>query len=59
MKILGIQPIYENSVSSESTFLMEIHAIYDNSRNLRVVQTQAILYLKSISERGGSDIERL
>ena len=26
---------------------------------LRVVQTQAILFLKSMSERGGSDIERL
>ena len=26
---------------------------------LRVVKTQAILFLKSISERGGSDIERL
>ena len=26
---------------------------------LRVVQTQAILFLKSISERGGSDIERV
>ena len=26
---------------------------------LRVVQTQAILHLKSMSERGGSDIERL
>ena len=26
---------------------------------LRVVQTQAILILKSMSERGGSDIERL
>ena len=27
--------------------------------NLRVVQTQAILFLKSMSERGGSDLERL
>ena len=27
--------------------------------SLRVVQTQAILFLKSMSERGGSDIERL
>ena len=26
---------------------------------LRVVQTQAILFLKSVSEKGGSDIERL
>ena len=26
---------------------------------LRVVQTQAILFLKSMSERGGFDIERL
>ena len=29
------------------------------SENLRVVQTQAILFLKSISERVGSDMERL
>ena len=29
------------------------------TRILRVVQTQAILFLKSMSERGGSDIERL
>ena len=28
-------------------------------RILRVVHTQAILFLKSMSERGGSDIERL
>ena len=27
--------------------------------NLRVVQTQAILFLKSMSERYGSDIQRL
>jgi len=27
--------------------------------SLRVVQTQAILFLKSMSERGGSDIQRL
>ena len=27
--------------------------------SLRVVQTQAILFLKSMTERGGSDIERL
>ena len=26
---------------------------------LRVVQTQTVLFLKSMSERGGSDIERL
>ena len=26
---------------------------------LRVVQTQVILFLKSMSERGGSDLERL
>ena len=25
---------------------------------LRIVQTQAILYLKSMSERGGSDVQR-
>jgi len=29
------------------------------SSQLRVVQTQAILFLKSMSERSGSDIERL
>ena len=29
------------------------------SRGLRVVQTQAILFLKSMSEGDGSDIERL
>ena len=28
-------------------------------KGLRVVQTQSILFLKSISERGGSDRERL
>ena len=28
-------------------------------KKLRVVQTQAILFLKFMSERGGSDIERL
>ena len=30
-----------------------------NSENLRVVQTQVILFLKSMSERVGSDIQRL
>ena len=31
----------------------------ENQRYLRVVQIQAILFLKSMSVRGGSDIERL
>ena len=35
----------------------ELHAL--KSRGLRVVQTQAILFLKSMSERVGYDIERL
>ena len=30
-----------------------------NFKNLRLVQTQAILFLKSMSEGGGSDMERL
>ena len=33
--------------------------IYLGLEKLRVVQTQAILFLKSMSERGGSDRERL
>ena len=36
---------------------------FEISRNLakvlRVVQTEVILFLKSLSERGGSDMERL
>ena len=42
--------IHSQSGEFESTIL---------SPNLRVVQTQAIFYLKSMSNRGGSDIERL
>ena len=32
---------------------------YEQAEFLRVVHTQAILFWKSMSERGGSDIERL
>ena len=41
----------ENSNPSETQVQYCVH--------LRVVLTQAILFLKSISERGGSDILRL
>jgi len=34
-------------------------SISENKSELRVVETQAILFLKSMTERGGSEIERL
>ena len=42
-----------------TTFKVYILALLDPNPFLRVVQTQIILFLKSMSERGGSDIERL
>ena len=42
-----------------TTFKVYILALSDPNPFLRVVQTQIILFLKSMSERGGSDIERL
>ena len=36
-----------------------LHLICKKNNGLRVVQIDAILFLKTMSERGGSDIERL
>ena len=38
---------------------IQVKIIDDDGKELRVVQTQAILFLKSMSELGGSDVERL
>ena len=38
---------------------IQVKIIDDDGKELRVVQTQAILFLKSMSERVGSDLERL
>ena len=44
---------------SNYTFDCDSADTYQSRGELRVVQAQAILFLKSMSERGGSDIERL
>ena len=53
------RPTMENRLfSMNSTWIAKIYADVSPKTYLRVVETQAILFLKSISERVGSDIER-
>ena len=48
-----------NSRSNQKKRRSRVTKGRDPRTTLRVVQTQAILFLKSMSERVGSDIERL
>ena len=53
---------FEDHFSENKEYLVRFKIIGTNSNMaplLRVVQTQVISFLKSMSERDGSDIERL
>ena len=60
-RFLGFYFLFLYSSDFDRGLLLEYH-LWKGLKlifTLRVVQTQAILCLKSISERGGSDIDRL
>ena len=60
---IGLDNFYKNGTLEWNirwiTWFLLVSTLFSDWINLRVVRTKAILFLKSKSERGGSDWERL